>query len=65
MQLISVVATSTKALFKGIDTWKKETIMKEVNLPMCTFKILKLNLYCFLLDINYQEDYATEISGSS
>ena len=23
--------TSTKALFKGIDTWKKETMMKKVR----------------------------------
>jgi len=27
-----VIGTSTKALVKGIDTWKKETIMKKVNL---------------------------------
>ncbi|KAL3022924.1 hypothetical protein AAZX31_04G040000 [Glycine max] len=27
--IILFIATSTKALFKGIDTWKKETIMKK------------------------------------
>lgn len=36
------LATSTKALFKGIDTWKKETMMKKVNLPY-TPKILNLS----------------------
>lgn len=25
--------TSTKALFKGVDTWKKETVMKKVEFP--------------------------------
>jgi len=28
-----VVGTSTKAFLKGINTWKKETIVKKVNLP--------------------------------
>lgn len=26
-----VIGTSTKALIKGVDTWKKETIMKKVT----------------------------------
>ena len=26
-----VIGTSTKALLKGLDTWKKETMMKNVN----------------------------------
>jgi hypothetical protein len=39
-----MVGTSTKALFKGIDTWKKETMIKKVNLPY-TNKILKLSLF--------------------
>ena len=28
---LSMAGTSTKALFKGIDTWKKETMMKKVE----------------------------------
>lgn len=42
-----MAGTSTKALFKGIDTWKKETMMKKVEhfsrfpwvLPFC-YKII-------------------------
>ncbi|KAF5736043.1 hypothetical protein HS088_TW14G00176 [Tripterygium wilfordii] len=32
--IILFIGTSTKALFKGIDTWKKETMMKKVKISM-------------------------------
>jgi len=43
-----VVGTSTKALFKGINTWKKETMLKKVNLPY-TPKFFEVESHSFIL----------------
>jgi len=62
-----VIGTSTKALVKGIDTWKKETIMKKVNI----IYFFELSLYCLLLYskstmlLNFQEAAQMLESGST
>lgn len=39
-----VIATSTKAFFKGVETWKKESIMKKVRRSILSFTCLPLSL---------------------
>ncbi|EOX91125.1 DNA-directed RNA polymerase isoform 2 [Theobroma cacao] len=47
--IILFIGTSTKALFKGIDTWKKETMMKKVPLLRNIYwKELSLLMYVWI-----------------
>lgn len=43
------IGTSTKAFFKGVETWKKETIMKKVISSTCTDILLWVPGHCALL----------------
>lgn len=42
--VLLVAGTSAKALLKGIDTWKKETIMKRVNFLHLQFLDLSIKI---------------------
>ena len=55
--------TSTKALFKGIDTWKKETMMKKVEFS--TWFLLSFPWISSLWYKIVNEDFETLFSGSS
>lgn len=47
-----MVGTSTKALLKGIDTWKKETMMK-VRFGMLRLLVCELDLMDFFVHFLY------------
>lgn len=61
------VGTSTKALFKGIETWKKETIMKKViqNFHLQLLVLLLFPLFVFPLSQSFLIWDLALFSGSS
>ena len=57
-----LIGTSTKALFKGIETWKKESIMKKVSPVNLTFYYVFLFLFDSLIPSSQE---AAKLLGSS
>lgn len=58
-----IAAASTKAFFKGVETWKKETIIKKVALVFTIFSFVKLYTRLEIFLAHFFVPLASDIGG--